>query len=233
MRGSRPTAILARQRVLRRRWIAALSVITVITLGYLLFFTSFLGVSSVKVVGASAVPAEEIRAAAAVPDREPMLRVDTDEIAARVNKLPGVASTEVSRSWPSTITITVTERTPVAFFTAPDGAHLVDTTGVDYKTLPNKPAGLPELTLARITPDDPVARSAVAVLTSLPVALRNEITTVRAQTPGGVEFTLKNGKVVRWGDASEPDRKAKVLAVLLTRKGHTYDVASPDLPTVS
>lgn len=213
--------------------VALLSAVTVLTLAYLLFFTSFLGVGSVEVIGASAVPADAIRAAAAVPPQEPMLRLDTDEVAARVDKLAGIASVDVSRSWPSTIEITVTERTPVACFAAPGGFHLVDTTGLDYKTLPDKPAGLPELTLARVAPDDPVTRSAVAVLTSLPPELRNEITTVRARTPGGVEFTLRNGKVVRWGDASEADRKVKVLAVLLTRKGNTYDVISPELPTVS
>lgn len=218
---------------MRRRWIALLSVVTVVGLGYLLFFTSFLGVGSVEVVGASAVPADVILGAAAVPARQPMLRVDTGEIAARVDKLPAIESVDVSRSWPSTIKITVTERTPVAFFAGSDGAHLVDTTGLDYKTLPKEPAGLPELTLARVAPDDPVTRSVVAVVVALPQELTNEVTTVRAQTPGGVEFTLKNGKVVRWGDATDAVRKAKVLAVLLTRRGHTYDVASPELPTVS
>lgn len=224
---------VTRQRVLRRRWIALLSVITVVALGYLLFFTSFLGVGSVEVIGASAEPADAVRAAAAVPERQPMLRVDTGEIAARVDKLPGIASVDVSRSWPSTIKITVTERTPVALFTDPDGVHLVDATGLAYKVLPGAPDGLPELRLAQVAPDDPVTRSAVAVLLALPPALKNEITDVRAQTPGGVEFTLKNGKVVRWGDAADANRKAKVLAVLLTRNGHTYDVASPELPTVS
>ncbi|WP_378271680.1 cell division protein FtsQ/DivIB [Amycolatopsis pigmentata] len=224
---------VARSRGVRRRWIAVLTVLTVAALVYLLYFTSFLGVGSVEVTGASTVPAAEIRAAAAVPDQRPMLLVDTDEIADRVNKLPGVASVDVSRSWPSTIEITVTERTPVAFFGGPGGFHLVDAAGFDYKTLSAKPAGLPELTLARTAADDPVTRSVLAVLTSLPPELRAEITLVRARTPGGVEFTLRNGKVVRWGDAGGPDRKAKVLAVLLTRPGHVYDVASPELPTVS
>lgn len=238
VRGRRPdtrrvSAAVARSRALRRRWIALLTVLTVAALVYLLYFTSFLGVGSVEVDGSSVVPADEIRAAAAVPDQRPMLLVDTDEIADRVNKLPGVASVDVSRSWPSTIEITVTERAPVAFFAGPGGLHLVDAAGFDYKTIPAKPPGLPELTLAHPDPGDAVTRSVMAVLTSLPPPLKAEITLVRAQTPGGVEFTLRNGKVVRWGDAGDPDRKAKVLAVLLTRAGHVYDVASPELPTVS
>lgn len=224
---------VARDKALRRRWIAVLIVLTIAGLSYVLFFTSFLGVRSVEVYGASSVPADQIRAAAAVPYLRPMLRLDTGQIAARVNRLPGVASVDVSRSWPSTVEITVIERNPAAFFAGQGGFHLVDPTGFDYKTVQGEPAGLPELTLARVAPDDPVTRSVMAVLASLPQALGKEVAAVRAKTPGGVEFTLENGKVVRWGDAGEADRKAKVLAVLLTRNGHTYDVASPELPTVS
>jgi cell division protein FtsQ len=229
----RPAKAVTRRKALRRRWVALLTVLTVVGLAYVLFFTPFLGVGSVEVTGAATVPADVIRAAAAVPAGRPMLLLDTADIAGRVDKLPGIASVDVSRSWPSTVDIAVTERTPIGFFAGQGGFHVVDATGLDYKTVPDKPAGLPELTLAHVAPGDPVTRSVVAVLASLPQALRNEITTVRAKTPGGVEFTLKNGKIVRWGDASEPDRKAKVLAVLLTRNGHVYDVASPELPTVS
>ncbi|WP_236791640.1 FtsQ-type POTRA domain-containing protein [Amycolatopsis sp. GM8] len=224
---------LSRRRGARRRWIALLSVLTVLTLVYLVFFTSFLGVRSVEIEGAAAVPADQIRAAAEVPDRKPMMLIDTGEIAARVMRLPGVASVDVSRSWPSTLDITVTERTPIAFFTGPGGVHLVDSTGLDYKTVQNKPDKLPELSLAHVAPDDAATRSVTAVLASLPQSLKDQVTAVRAKTPGGVEFTLANGKIVRWGSADEPDRKMKVLSVLMTRDGKIYDVASPELPTVS
>lgn len=239
-RGRRPLAArkktgtgITRRRGVRRRWVALLTVLTVITLAYLFCFTSLLGVRSVEIEGASAVPVDQIRAAAAVPDRKPMMLVDTGQIADRIMTLPGVASVDVSRSWPSTVDITVTERTPIAFFTGAGGVHLIDGTGLDYKTVQNKPEKLPELSLARVAPDDAVTRSVTAVLASLPQALKDQVTVVRAQTPGGVEFTLANGKIVRWGSADAPDRKMKVLAVLLTREGKIYDVASPDLPTVS
>jgi cell division protein FtsQ len=227
--GSKPV----RRKVLRRRWVALLSLVTVLALGYLVCFTSLLGVRTVEVTGATSVPADQIRAAAGVPLRAPMLLINTGEIAGRVARLSGVASVEVSRSWPSTIEISVTERTPVGFFNGPGGVHLVDATGLDYKTARTKPDGLPELSLRRIAPDDPVTRSVAAVLVSLPQELKRQVAVVRAQTPGGVEFTVVGGKIVRWGSAEGADRKAKVLAVLLTRPGKIYDVASPELPTVS
>lgn len=210
-----------------------LSVLTVLAFGYLVFFTSLLGVRSVEVHGARSVPGDQILAAAAVPDLEPMLLLDTDEIARRVTGIPGVATVDVSRSWPSTVEIAVTERAPIGFTAATDGFHLVDADGVDYKTVQNKPEGMPELQLATMSADDAVTRSVVAVLDAVPQPLKGQITAVRAATPGGVEFTVADGKTVRWGDASQAERKARVLAVLMTREGQTFDVISPELPTVS
>ncbi|KMS85565.1 cell division protein FtsQ, partial [Streptomyces regensis] len=108
--------VVSRGRALRRRWIAVLSVLTVLGIAYVLLFTSLLGVRSVEVVGAGDVPAGQIRTAAQVPERRAMLRVDTDAIAERVAEIPGIATVDVSRSWPSTIEIAVTERTPVGIY---------------------------------------------------------------------------------------------------------------------
>ncbi|WP_158887294.1 cell division protein FtsQ/DivIB [Amycolatopsis anabasis] len=227
--GTRPT----RQRALRRRWVALLSVVTVAAVVYLLFFTSLLGVRSVEVLGANSVSADQVRAVAAVPDRRAMLRVDTAEIRDRVAAMPGVATAEVSRSWPSTIEIEITERTAMGYFERDGGIHLVDGTGVDFKTVKEKPGGLPQLKLARVAPDDAPTRAVTAVLAAVPEQLRSQVTAAGAVTPGSVELTLANGKVVRWGDAEQTERKAKVLAALLTREGKTYDVSSPELPTVS
>lgn len=225
-----------RRKEVRRRWVALLSVLTIIGLVYVLYFTSFLGVKSVDVVGSKSVPADQVRAVAAVPDEKPMLRVSTDEVRDRVAEMPGIATVEVSRTWPSTITITITERTAIAYFDSGpggDGYHLVDGGGVVFKTVKTKPAGLPELKLPKVSADDPVTQAVTAVLGIIPSQLLKQVTTATAKTPGSVEFTLSSGKIVRWGNAEDTDRKAKVLAALLSREGKTYDVSAPELPTVS
>ena len=136
-----------RQQVVQRRRIAVLGVLTVIALGYLLWFTPFLGVSTVEVVGVREVEADRVRSVADVPIDHPMVRVDTDRVAARVSELPGVAEADVSRSWPSTITITVTERRAVAYHESSGGVELVDSTGVLFEHLDAPPDGLPKLDL--------------------------------------------------------------------------------------
>jgi cell division protein FtsQ len=210
-----------------------LTVLTVLVGGYLLFFTSLLGVRSVVVTGVSSVTAEQVKTAAAIPDHRALFRVDTDEVRDRVLKLPGVASAEVSRSWPSTVEIKVVERSAIGYFERGDGIHLVDGKGVDFGTVKDKPAGLPQLKLATIAATDPSTQAITAVLAAIPQELRGQVVSAGAATPGSVEFTLGNGKRVRWGSVEQTDRKAKILTPLLTRKGTTYDVSSPELPTVS
>lgn len=219
--------------MVQRRRIVALSVLTVLALGYLVWFTPFLGVSTVEVVGAHTVGADRVRAVAEVPVEHPMVRVDTDEVAARVARLPGVAEVDVSRSWPSTITISVTERRAVAYHDGREGIRLVDSTGVLYERLDTPPEGLPKLEVFDPGPVDDETRAVTAVLAELPAELFEQVVSAGATTPGSVEFELVDDRIVRWGDAEQNAYKAKVLSVLLTREGTVYDVSSPELPTVS
>ncbi|MBB3052684.1 cell division protein FtsQ [Prauserella isguenensis] len=234
-RSTRPadTGVVSRARALRRRWIAVLSVLTVLGLAYVLLFTSLLGVRSVEVTGNRDVGADRVREVAEVPERRAMLRVDTDAIAERVADIPGVATVDVSRSWPSTIEIAVTERTPAGVYDTGPKLYLVDAGGVVYKEISKRPQGLPEFRLSEVGARNPETRAVVSVRKALPRQLRDKVTEWRADSPGSVEFTLRSGKTVRWGDASGSDRKAKVLGALMTRKGKVYDVSSPELPTVS
>ncbi|MFD9892325.1 cell division protein FtsQ/DivIB [Amycolatopsis sp. NPDC059027] len=225
-----------RRKEIRRRWVALLIVLTVIGGVYLLFFSSLLGVKNVEVVGAKSVSADQIRAAAGVPDGKPMLRVDVDGIRDSIAELSGIATVEVSRSWPNTVEIAVTERTAIAFFDSGpggDGFHLVDGGGVVFKTVKIRPAGIPQLKLPKVSADDPVTRAVTSVLGVIPQPLQKQVTSASAKTPGSVEFTLADGKTVRWGSAEQADRKAKVLAALLTQPGKVYDVSAPELPTIA
>jgi cell division protein FtsQ len=223
----------SRRRYLARRWMALLLVLAVLGMTYLIMFTSVIGVRGVEVLGADELSHDTVREAAAIELGTPMVRLDTDEVARRVAALPRVAEVTVSRSFPSTVEIQVTERTPVAVVPDSDGTHLVDRTGLDYATVKVRPRGLPVLKVIKVAPDDPSTRAAVTVLGAIPDQLRKRVVEVSAGTPGDVALRLRNGKVVKWGDAEDNERKSAVLAPLLTRPGKTYDVTTPDFPTVS
>ncbi len=216
-----------------RRWVALLVAFGLVGLVVVLLWTPVLGVRSVDVVGVRDLTTAQVVAAADIRPGTPMLRLDTTGITIRVGVLPRVASVDVSREWPSTVLITVTERDPVGVLAESDGTHLVDSTGFDYATVTNAPAGLPKVLLPSASPSDPRTQAVVRVLAVLPAQLRTELTTISAPTPGSVTLALADGKTIRWGGAADSVRKAAVLGALMTRPGKIYDVSSPDLPTIS
>lgn len=207
--------------------------LSVLTVAYLVMFTPLLGVRSVEVLGAKEIPTATVIKAAAIENGTPMVRLDADEAAARVAKLPRVYEVSVERSWPSTVQILITERSPVAVLHVGATFHLVDSTGLDYAVVATPPTGLPTLAMANVSPDNPATKAAVTVLGAIPKQLKTQVTTITANTPGDVRMTLSDGRIVKWGNAQDNARKAAVLAPLLTRPGKTYDVATPDFPTVT
>ncbi len=109
-------------------------------LGWVLYGTSVLGVREIAVSGSQIAGADVVRAAAAVPVGTPLARLDTGEVADRIRALPSVGEVDVSRSWPHTLVITVTERTPVAAVARPDGFVVLDASGVVFNLVPVRPA---------------------------------------------------------------------------------------------
>jgi len=218
----------------RRRRLAVIlaAVVGAASLAYLLLVSAVLGVRSVDVLGTDVLSADEVRAAAGVPAGEPMLRLDVGAVADRVRRLSPVLAVHVERSWPSTVTVRVTERVPLAFTPAAGGARLVDSEGTEFATVAIPPSGVPELRTA--SRDSTVAAATVLATLAEPgrETLRAEVVAVRADSPLDVQLTLHGDRTARWGSADESARKAAVLAVLLTQPGSVYDVASPDLPTI-
>nr|CEL16897.1 Cell division protein FtsQ [Kibdelosporangium sp. MJ126-NF4]CTQ91874.1 Cell division protein FtsQ [Kibdelosporangium sp. MJ126-NF4] len=210
-----------------------LAFVGVLAVLYVVFFTPVLGARSVDVQGTQGLTPDEVRAVAAVEMGKPLVRLDTDEIARRVATLPRVAKVGVERSWPGTVEITVSEREPVAYAKLADGAHMVDAHGVDYAVVPQAPPGLPLIEAPALGTGDPATRAIVDVLGQLPPQLRQRVVGLSAKTPGDVQLKLADGQAVKWGDASDSQRKSMVLSALLTRPGKVYDVAAPDLPTIS
>ncbi|MGH4015423.1 MAG: cell division protein FtsQ/DivIB [Pseudonocardiaceae bacterium] len=221
----------------RRRWLVAAGLAAILslagTVGWVLLGSSLVDARSVQVIGTRELSADDVQAVAAVPLGTPMLRLDTERIEASVAALPRVAAVQVSRTLGGTVRIAVTERTPIAVWPAPDGAHLVDASGTDFATVAQSPAGLPELRLARVGPGDGATMAALTVLRSVPDQLRAQVLSVGADSPADVVLRLAQGRVVRWGGVADSTRKAAVLGPLLTQPGEVYDISSPDLPTIS
>jgi cell division protein FtsQ len=221
-------------------WLAALAGLAVLgLLAVLVYATPLLGVRAVLVRGNQAVGADQVRAAAAVPPGTPLAALDLAAVRDRVGRLPAVRQVRVSRAWPSTVVIAITERTPVAVLAAgPGGYRLIDAGGVVFPDVPLRPAGLPLLAVPAPGPADPSTRAALAVLAALTGQLRAGLVRLVAPAPTRISLELADGRTVVWGDATANDAKDRAATALLGQPGQpgqpgtVLDVSAPSLVTV-
>lgn len=159
-------------------------------------------------------------------DCVPVLMAD-----ARAGIAAAVHSARVQRQYPSALRITIVERVPVVVKDFSDGPHLFDRDGVDFATDPPPPA-LPYFDVDNPGPSDPTTKAALQVLTALHPEVASQVGRIAAPSVASITLTLADGRVVIWGTTDRCEEKAEKLAALLTQPGRTYDVSSPDLPTV-
>ncbi len=225
----------AQQRRLQtvRPWLVAGAGLALVgLLVWLVYGTPVLGVRHVEVRGNALVSADEVRAAAGIPDGTPLASLDLHAVQQRVAALAPVRQATVARDWPFTVRIQVTERTGVAALPQPDQTYrIIDGSGVVFRTVPADP-GLPTLELATPGPADPTTQAALTVLAALPPALRDRLATLKADSPAHIRLELRGDREIIWGDATDNDAKAVAATSLLAQQGKVIDVSAPQFATV-
>jgi cell division protein FtsQ len=218
-----------RFRILRRVLVAVTLLAVVGGAVWLVYFSSVLAATTVRVEGVDQLPEQQIIDAAGLPMGEPMMRIDLGAAEQRIEKIPAVQSAEISRDWPTSLDISVTERTPVALVVDASGVRAVDAEGVLFKLRGRKPH-LPTLAMDKNT-DASALTEAVRVIMAMPRRLSEKVAEVRAETMDSITLQLHDGDTVVWGSADDSAAKAQALALILQRKASVYDVSVPDLPT--
>jgi len=196
---------------------------------WIFYFSSLLAVTGVRVTGIDTVPEATIVQVAEAPIGTPLAKVDLGAIADRVRTVPAVADAQVTRAWPNRLEIVITERVPVVVVTDGKKFELVDATGVSFKSVPDRPDGLPEALVVGARRDVTI-RSVVTVSAALPIALRAQVQSISAASPDSITLNLGSKVKVVWGSSDDSARKAEVLSVLMRREAKVYDVSAPDLP---
>jgi cell division protein FtsQ len=221
-----------------RRWrqrtvvllVCAATVVVAAGLTWLLAFSSVFGAGTVQVRGTHVLSAGTVRRTADVAAGTPLLRLDTAAITRRVERLPDVASAQVSTSFPTTVVITVVERRPVGYLRSGGHDVLVDRTGAAYRASTTPPAGAPRFVVAGGAAARPTRRAVATVAAALPATLRAQVRSVQALDPSSVTLVLRDDRIVRWGSTSRTADKARILPLLLKHRSTQIDVTDPDLP---
>lgn len=233
----------ARSRFARRQWGRRLRALRPYALGLLVvglvgfavwavFFSTWLAVDDVEVDGAELLTADEVVSTADIRLGTPLARVDLDDVTERIEDIPEVAEASVHRSWPHTVTITVTERTPLAAVRQRGEWWVMDREGVVFRKTGERDPSVPVVQLPNSL--GPEALGEVAeVVESLPEDLLDQTKRVHAVTMDSITVKLDGRREIVWGSAAESGRKIEVLRVLLEKPGRVYDVSVPEQPTIS
>ena len=233
-----------RRRLKRATLVLALLALVVLAVAVLQ--SPVLDVDRVLVTGTGHTPPDAVRREAGVELGDALVGIDPGAVADRVEALPWVAEARVTRSWPSTVRIQVSEREATALVqVTADRAALIDDDGR-------------VLSIERHAPDEPVdAGGAPLVLTGiggrvaegerLPEAARDALTiatAVRGRLPGLVvsvsttlDAALVEGGEIRFGSVAELDDKITAAKTVLADVEmdclETLDVRVPGSPALT
>jgi len=103
-------------------WWAIAAVIVTIAAAALILRAPFFAVNHVQLSGDSRTSEGAVLEALEIVEGESLARFDTDGAAARLAELPWVEEVSVTRGWPSTLQVTMRERTPAAALAVDGGA---------------------------------------------------------------------------------------------------------------
>ena len=218
----------------RRAWLWAAGALVSAVLSYwVVWFTPLFAVDEVEVTGTGVLDPDEVAAVAEDYLDQSILRADLDAVAEAVAAFPAVKAVEVTRSWPSALRISVTEREP--FLAVPVGEEtflMVDSDGVVFDEVLEIPDSIWIVELSEPGPGDLATLETIEVLQALPGDLASEVERVESPSPASVTLHLDGGRTLRWGDGSENDKKTRVATRLLASGYRHVDVSAPDAPTV-
>lgn len=199
-----------------------------------------LAVREIRVTPTAHVDEAEILRASGIDDGTPMIDVNQGAVAARLEAVPWVANAKVTRSWPGTVTISVTERSAAAQLHVGDHWYLLDESG---RVLGLNTDALDLPVIEGLDPADPGAviagaAPALRLASNLPPRLVSRVKAVRhGKADAALDLVLVGGGVIRFGSTDQLDRKIVAAVTMLDNVEAkclgTVDVQVPNAPTLT
>ena len=227
---AKPKVDPVQQRIRRRR--AALSISgclgIVAVLAAVAPFTPVVPMRGINVHGNHVLTQEYVQQLADIAPDTPMGRVDVRRAAQNIAADPWVETVTVSRDWPSSVDVEVTEHVAVAFIAQHDGTHLIDSNGEDFLVAEPPPQAI-ELVGAPV--EDAEAMAAVVdIAASISERARNEIAAIDV-APLNHVLRTNDGRTIVWGASEDNKNKSYALEAVLQMEGREFNITNPQLVT--
>jgi cell division protein FtsQ len=230
----------------RRAWaIGAVALAVIGTVGFFLSRSSIFHVRHVEVAGAAHRSRADIVRLSGVVRATNALWLDERAVELRLEQDPWIASATVSTSFPWTVHVEVTERTPSAVVDRGTDRLLLATDGTPLG-LAGRVSGLPVIVpLIVMTPAGavevarPSLQPAARAIGALPPAILARVRQVIVSLDGTLELRLQGGPRVEFGPATEIVAKARAIASILAWSDYEaqplaiLNVVAPGAPAAS
>jgi len=230
--------VVARQqgRHRRRRILTGLVIAGLVATGVALVHSSLFGARHVRISGASNIPSSTVIAVAGLRGDPPLVDLSAGLIATRLERLPWVLTAEVRIAWPSTVSIQVTERIPVAAVAVAGSPGVYATCDVSGRVLEvgQRSASLPVVIPSRGQPGVPGSflpvadRSLLEVAAALPESMVSETTEIADSPAVGAVVVLTHHLTAIVGGSGSLQQKFVSLATVLAH-GALQGIGAIDL----
>jgi len=223
----------------RRGWITVVSLLLLFVAVWLFGFSSVfaLQTSQVRISGVEKYVTErEVLDALAPFEGTALARLNMNDVHKAITSVPNVKSAVQTRRWPKGVTITVVERDPVAAVPVGKKYALLDISAVQVAQVDKAPKELPIIEIPLNGKNQVTLTTVLEVLHAVPLSLLGEIKSITATSQDDIEFVLRDGLNVQWGNSEQTDLKVKVLEVLRKKASdqgkHTIDLSAPTFPII-
>lgn len=237
--------IAVRRAAGRKRLVVAISlgvVFLLVAAALVVLASPLFGVRDIVVSGDVYTSPVELAEVLDPLDGSPILTLDTDAVAARLEALPWVRRARVETEFPSTLYVELSERQPVATYAGGDGRwRVIDREGRVIAVIPDGAQPADYLPIEATGPDvvagqpaGDLYRVAGELAMSLPTELRNVTSSITLTANGEIGLRLTSATVVTFGQPTDLRRKLTVLIEVLRQNDPAELVAvnlsDPDSP---
>lgn len=208
------------------------SMIALLGLVFATFQTPLLAIEKINFEGNQLLTQQQLQEATEELMGQPLTTVSDSQVESMLNQFSIVESFAIESRPPHELVIRVRERQPIASVFTTEGEFVFDAAGVRLSEFAGEQ--IPRIVVGEDPSESVRYRSAVDVLLSLPFGLYREVSEVSVNTQDSVEFTLRDGTKVIWGDDSDAKLKHEVLQTLIANQTEEvdFDVSAPLAPVV-
>lgn len=221
-----------------------IGIISIISLTVLLLESPVFSVNKLKIVEAKGSPKLSAENLASLNKDlsnikgQQMYRSNFDASQSKLNKLTYVENVTFKKEWPSSVTVTIKQRTPIATIKTDKGYVLIDSKNIVFAKVAEYQMGLPVLrgfdnvTMSKAINDV----NYLKIIKDAPDEIDGQIAYVEKKE-SKYEVTLTDGILIKLGDISLLKEKLSIAWSIILTKNRAdlgyIDVSVPSLPVTA